>query len=231
MKYFILSFDDNTTHDRRVVELLNQYRLKGTFYINSGNLDKIGFLDREELKTLFQGHEVASHTLSHPRLKLLKKEEVVYQIENDIKNLKSFSGQDVIGFAYPNGEYTKNILKWVTEETDILYARTVKSTKSFDAPENFYEWHPTMHFSGMAYDTNEEEKREEGIRFMLRTVDDFLDDPNDGMLHIWMHSWEFKDDKHKWDQLERLFRLVSQEDEIVSITARDYYYKKSGISK
>ena len=60
---------------------------------------------------------------------------------------------------------------------------------------------------------------------MLDHVEKFLDSPNDGLLHLWMHSWEFKDDKFKWDQFERLCRLISQEDSVESITCRDYYKK------
>ena len=35
-KYLLLSFDDGTVYDGRLVELLNRYGLKGTFNLNSG---------------------------------------------------------------------------------------------------------------------------------------------------------------------------------------------------
>ena len=114
----------------------------------------------------------------------------------------------------------------VLQELGIKYARTVKGTKECSSPKDFLLWHPTMHFSGLAYDSKDAVRVEKGIKFMLDTVEKFLDNPNAEMLHIWMHSWEFKDDKDRWDQLERLFRIISQEDDIVSLTANEYYNKR-----
>lgn len=226
MKYLVLSFDDNTVHDRKVVALLNKYRLKGTFYINSGNLNKDGFVTKEEIEELYKGHEVASHTVNHPRLKELKKNDVRYQIEQDIDNIEAYSKQKVQGFAYPYGDFNKKI-KSVVEELGLKYARTVKGTKEFTSPKDFLEWNPTMHFSGLAYVTEDRERRNRGVGFMFDHVEKFLDDPNDGILHLWMHSWEFKDDRFKWDQLERLCKIISQEEDVLSVTAKEYYKKKN----
>jgi len=226
MKYVILSFDDNTTHDRKVVELLKKYRLKGTFFLNSSNLGKEGFIGRTEVQSLYKGHEVASHSLNHQKLKDLGKEAIKYQIEKDIDNIEAYSKQKVYGFAYPFGEYNKKVKK-VVEELGLKYARTIKGTKDFKSPKDFLEWHPTMHFSGLAYDTQDRERRNRGVAFMLDHVEMFLDDPYDSVLHLWMHSWEFKDDKFKWDQLERLMRILAQEDDVESVTAYEYYKKKN----
>ena len=35
-KYFTLSFDDGLEQDKRVLELMKKYGLKGTFNLNSG---------------------------------------------------------------------------------------------------------------------------------------------------------------------------------------------------
>lgn len=80
-KAITFSYDDGVTQDRRLIEILNRYGLKATFNINSGLLDrpddflmidgkKIGHakVSAAEVRRLYQGHEVAVHTLTHPNL-------------------------------------------------------------------------------------------------------------------------------------------------------------------
>lgn len=44
-KYFLLSFDDGTIYDRRFVELLNKYNIRGTFNLNSGLEDFVWYYE------------------------------------------------------------------------------------------------------------------------------------------------------------------------------------------
>lgn len=226
MKYLIISFDDNTIYDRKAVELLNKYKIKGTFYINSGTLNNSGFITKEELDTLFVGHEVASHTVNHPRLKELTHEGIKYQILEDIENLRAYSKQNVKGFAYPFGDYNKKV-KNMAIECGVKYARTVKGTKSFDRPKDFFEWHPTMHFTGLAWDADDDERLVKGFNYMLSKFEEFLDDYDGEVFHVWMHSWEFKNNRNEWDMFERFLRLASNEDDLESVTCLEYYQKVS----
>jgi peptidoglycan/xylan/chitin deacetylase (PgdA/CDA1 family) len=224
MRYVIISFDDNTEYDRKAIELLNKYHLKGTFFINSGTVGNNGYISRDELRTLYKGHEIASHTINHLNLTELTKEEITYQIKEDIDFLESYSDQKVIGFAYPFGDYNSRIVQ-VLKELGVKYARTTDGTKKTTAPDDFLLWHPTMHFSGLAWDTNDRERRNRGVEFMFKKFEDFLGDPNGEVFHIWMHSWEMKDDRYKWDQLERLFRIINIED-VEVLTYKEYFKRK-----
>ncbi len=224
MKYIILSFDDNTIYDRKAVEILNKYKIKGTFFINSGTLNSGGFLNKEELATLFKGHEVASHSVNHLNLKELTHEGIKYQILEDLDNLRIYSKQKVKGFAYPFGEYNKKV-KDMVKECGVAYARTDKGTKKFDRPKDFLVWDPSMHFTGLAWDADDKQRLEKGFRFTLQKFEEFLDDFDSELLHIWMHSWEFKDNKDDWDMLERFCRMISYEDDLESITCTGYLEK------
>ena len=56
------------------------------------------------------------------------------------------------------------------------------------------------------------------IDILDETGEDHLDFPivyDNGVFY-------FKDDKEKWDMLERFFRLVSNEEDIISVTATEY---------
>ena len=41
-KALVLSYDDGRVEDRRLVEIFNRHGLRGTFHLNSGNLDQPG---------------------------------------------------------------------------------------------------------------------------------------------------------------------------------------------
>ena len=82
-KAFTLSYDDGVTQDIRFIEMLNKYKLKGTFNLNSGLLGQPGVITigrkpvthnkvcPEDVKSIYAGHEVASHGLYMPRFATL----------------------------------------------------------------------------------------------------------------------------------------------------------------
>ena len=43
-KAITFSYDDGQVYDRRLIEIFNQAGFKGTFHLNSGNLDKDGYV-------------------------------------------------------------------------------------------------------------------------------------------------------------------------------------------
>lgn len=45
-KAITFSYDDGQVYDRRLIEIFNQAGFKGTFHLNSGNLDKDGYVQR-----------------------------------------------------------------------------------------------------------------------------------------------------------------------------------------
>lgn len=88
-KAVTFSYDDGVTQDIRLIELLNKYGLKCTFNLNSELLGKKGILIREnqrishykihpeDVKSIYDGHEVAAHTLTHPNLTKLDEAEII----------------------------------------------------------------------------------------------------------------------------------------------------------
>ena len=98
MKIVCLSFDDGTIYDQRFIELLNKHHLKATLNLNSGLKDFVWYfdgdrpikrLDLSEYKNLYNGHEVASHSLTHPYFSGLNKEQSIKEVKDDIDNLTS----------------------------------------------------------------------------------------------------------------------------------------------
>ena len=105
-KALTFSFDDGRKEDRRLVELFNQYGMKGTFNLNSGlhNAERIPI---SEYKELYRGHEVACHTVLHPTITRSPLDQVAQQILEDRRALEELVETPVCGLAYPNGRYTQ----------------------------------------------------------------------------------------------------------------------------
>ena len=107
---FLFSFDDGTIYDGRLVELLNQYGIKGTFNLNSGLEDFVWqYEDRFPIQRQvladtveqYRGHEIASHSLHHPWLNTLTPPQLRREVQEDCENLKKLFGLSQIGFGVP----------------------------------------------------------------------------------------------------------------------------------
>ena len=106
LKGLTFSYDDGVTQDIRLVELLNKYGMKCTFNINSGLLGLDGYLDREgkrvdhikikpeDVKYIYEGHEVAAHGITHPCLARHTEEKIIEEVEGDRVKLSELCGYD-----------------------------------------------------------------------------------------------------------------------------------------
>ena len=98
-KALILSFDDGMIADRRLVKLMNEYGLTGTFHLNSNKLGTKDYLTKEEIKAVYKGHEISVHTVNHPNLTNISGAEVMYEVGEDRRELERLSGNLVRGMA------------------------------------------------------------------------------------------------------------------------------------
>ena len=212
VKCLTMSFDDGVVQDRRLVELFNKYNIKGTFNLDSGAFEcsrlALGNfpapvehkkIAESEVKDLYKGHEVAVHTLTHPHLEYCSRETVAYEIHEDRLNLERLVGYPVVGMAYPYGTWNDTVVDEAKKQ-GICYSRTTVQTKTFAVPENFMEWHPTVHF---------------GDSSMPLMTQRFLDDEGGGramgmlrIYYIWGHSYEL-DGYSTWDLMEDTLAKLS----------------------
>ena len=119
-KVFNVTYDDGVLQDVRFVALLNKYNLKGTFNLNSGLMENefewthesgrvIKRLSKEKAVPLYQGHEIACHTLTHPYMHDLSEQEILHELQEDKANLEKLFGREVKGFAVPFDYYSERI--------------------------------------------------------------------------------------------------------------------------
>lgn len=224
LKAITLSFDDGVTQDARLIELLDRYGLKCTFNLNSECFGRPGRLtngrgeqadhnkvDPALVKELYQNHEVAVHTLTHPNLTTLPDEEIIRQVEEDRKNLTAICGYEIIGMAYPCGGVNNNdhVAEVIREHTGVRYSRTITSTYAYGEQENLYRFNPTIHVI--------DPRAEEICRAFLEA------EPTRPMLlYLWGHSYEFDFDD-SWDRFEAICQMIAGHEEVFYGTNREVF--------
>lgn len=217
-KAVTFSFDDGVCQDRKLVEILNKYGLKCTFNINTGiqtyanawsnkGVD-IHRMNVRGLKELYEGHEVAVHSLTHPRLEVLDKDTILNELEQDIQNIQSIFGTTPIGMAYPYGTYSQEVID-IAKSLGLRYARTAGTSMKFSIPDDLMRYSGTCHFLNA-----DMEKLFESF---------FKDDGEEKLFYIWGHSYEF-DTENCWDRIEAIAkRLYKRKEEVFFGTNREVF--------
>lgn len=228
MKAITFSYDDGVTQDQRLISLFNKYGMKCTFNLNSGYLGMPGSLVREdvtvahvkpravEVRKIYEGHEIAAHTLTHPMLPALSDEEVVRQVEEDRLALSEIAGYEIVGMAYPGGgqNHDARVANLVREKTGIQYARTIISNYSFEKQSDLFVFKPTVY--------HHKEWNE-----MERLADEFLslDAKTPAVFYIWGHAYEF-DIGNTWDAFERFLQRIANRPDIFYGTNKEVLLNK-----
>lgn len=214
MKILTFSFDDGTSEDIRLVELMNKYGVKGTFNLTSSWLtaknrslncqDKVVcHINYTENCNLYDGHEIACHSYSHPNLLKCDDATVYNEIFLGKKILEYLFECDIVGMAYPGGGFDERI-KSVACDCGIKYARTVTRTYGFAPPCDLLEWNPTCHFKNP-------EREELADKFLSSDLE------GDAVFYIWGHSYEFENEDD-WASFEALLARLSGRDDILYLT-------------
>ncbi len=149
-KAFNITYDDGVLQDERFVALLNQYNIKGTFNLNSQLMQEefswthpngmqVKRLSMERARHLYDGHEIASHTLTHPYMHELSDPELYRQLKNDKDNLEAFFEREVKGFAVPFDYYDDRIAA-CAKACGFTYARKSEFTGNFTPCTDFFHW-------------------------------------------------------------------------------------------
>lgn len=212
-KAITFSYDDGVTQDVRLIKILDKYGLRATFNLNSELLGRDGHLIREgkwvshnkiapeKVSEVYKNHEVAVHTLTHPRLTELDDQKIIYEVEEDRKKLSKLVGYEVVGMAYPCGGVNNDdrVAEVIKLNTGVKYSRTITLNGSFDKQENLYRFNPT------AFHLNFEEN--------YRLAREFFKPKTEGVFYIWGHSYEF-DINDTWNEFEKFCQFISGRDDV-----------------
>jgi len=205
------SWDDNSTENLRLAELLHQYEIKGTFYICADH-DKFNHFNqirKDVFKIARKGFEIGSHSLTHPDLtKTSKLYDEVYL--SKIK-LESYLGFRINCFSYPYGKYNLRV-KRAVKKAGYQFARTINYVNISSTLKDPYICGVTIMVP---------------FRFGLKNILSFKVSPlnvlkwekiaisifnkmlkHGGIFHFWGHAWSIE--KHKqWKKIEKFVAYVS----------------------
>lgn len=199
-KALTMSYDDGKIQDERLIEIFNQYGIRGTFNLNYGMIGKEPRLSGEKVRELYKGHEVATHTMTHPTIARCPLTKAAEEILEDRKGLEKLTGQIIRGHAYPNGSYSEEI-KRLFRQLGIAYGRVVEASNNFELPTDPMEWHPTCHHN----DPKLMEKAETFAGFRKKQ---YLK-----LMYVWGHSYEF-DNNDNWNVIEEFCRYMGGREDI-----------------
>lgn len=212
-KAFVLTYDDGVLQDVRLVLLLNKYGLKGTFNLNSRLMEqefvwyheKCGAVRRLPVSVaahLYEGHEVASHTCTHPDLTGMEWDDLLYELGHDKYALEQLMNGPVLGFGVPFDYYDDTVAA-CARQLGFAYARGSEETRSF-APiyDPFQQNAGMFHLNPGLWDFAED---------FLRT------DQELAACIIVGHSYDL-DAENLWEPMETLFAEVAADDQVLSMT-------------
>ena len=217
-----LSYDDAPIFDRRLIEIMSKYGIKGTFNVNSGREVDLTDPSRRnmsvgEIVPLLResGNELAVHGAKHLHLSGIPLVEAMRDVVDDRVALEDAWGAPVRGMAYAFGAYSDAVVSMLAE-AGIRYARTVKATHSFAIPEDFLRLHPTCH--------HKDER-------LLELCDEFFAPGRGGsrywcnpprLFYLWGHSYEFNDDNN-WQIIEEFCKKMGKRENVWYATNIEVY--------
>ena len=220
-KVVTLSYDDCVEEDRQLIDLMEKYKMKGTFNLIPGWFAEEGTtypqgesyrLTSPSLAKKIYDHplvEVANHGYTHKYMNTLTAMEMTEEMLMCRKTLENIFGRIVRGMAYPYGWYDETLIN-VLSMCGVTYSRTVNSTRRFGFPENWLEWHPTCHH-------DDPQLMELARHFVEMEVTEWPQ-----MFYLWGHTFEFENNDN-WSVMEDFMKEVSGKEDIWYATNGEIY--------
>lgn len=228
--FVISSWDDVTRIDLKLSELLEAYKLKGTFFVVNNWIGNE--ISMDDLLHISEEHEVGAHTLNHVNLMHVPAEVAKREIFESKRLLEKVLGKAVTSFAYPQGSYSKAHVEMV-RNANYLCARTTKPFYT-DKAENPYELNVTV----WAYPHALRDLR--GVFRLFNLSPSLIGNPlrikkwNElgkqifdvllkcgGVFHFFGHAWQV-DEIDGWRKLEDLLAHIAFRKNVTYVTMSEY---------
>lgn len=212
-KAFTMSYDDGVRQDKRLIAIMKENGLKGTFNLSDGFFEKTvlntgkGHVTKEEALEIYDGMEVALHGERHLSLAEVDLGMATNDIATNRKNLENLFGKIVKGMAYANGTYDDEVIQML-KACGVQYARTGISTEGFNLPTDWLRMPSTCHHN--------HPKLMDLARFF---VEDFYPEKmyfwakRPKLFYLWGHSYEFDNDNN-WHVIEEFAKYIGNREDI-----------------
>jgi len=228
--FVVTSWDDVTKLDLKLCELLETYKLTGTFFVVNNWIGKE--ISKDELHHISERNEIGAHTLNHVNLMHVQREVAKREISESKRLLEKVVEKPVTSFAYPQGSYDKTHAEMV-RDAQYLCARTTKPFCTVPA-ENPYELDVTI----WAYPHALRDLR--GMFRLFKLSPNIIFNPlrikkwdelgkqifdvlleSGGVFHIFGHAWQV-DEIDGWQKLEDLLAHIAFRKNVTYVTMTEY---------
>ena len=219
-KAVTFSYDDGVKQDRRLIEILDKYGLKGTFNLNAGYLyepsgNRMGL---EEALALYKNsnHEIAVHGYDHLSLTEVDKAHATSDVLQDRKTLEKLFERVIKGMAYASGAYDDSVVD-ILQNCGINYARTVFQSECFDMSSDWLRLPTTCHHNNpklmeLAEKFVAAETNPSGYKWHNKPM----------LFFVWGHAYEF-DGNDNWEVIENFAKYISGRDDTWYATVGEIY--------
>lgn len=199
MKYFIFSIDDGTVFDKEIIDIFHKHNVAATFNLNSGLGDFVWYKEDHpihrfplsQIKEIYEGFDIASHSLTHPHLTMCPSEVIHHEVSNDIDNLSKIFKKEIKTFAFPFEDYDERTIEIIKNIENISLIRISKIHPGFAMDFDRY------HISITTWKLDEVD----GL------LDDFIKD-DDAQIFIYVfHGYDYGL-TNRYEELEQLILKI-----------------------
>ena len=235
---FTTSWDDGNKLDLKLLKLLNQYNIRGTFYIPVKCIHKS--LTNKDIKRISETQEIGAHSVNHLSLTEIPLNKAKKEIMDSKIYLENIICRKVEMFSYPNGKFNSEI-KQIVKEAEFLGARTTQELYT-GLPYDVFQILTTIHIYPFPLRKKDKfhyhlsrylfsplyKKFKKILQLKLspfaftswfalaKALLDYVCEHN-GVFHIWGHSWEIER-FGMWNDLEKLFQYARKKKNIIYVT-------------
>lgn len=146
-KPVVLTFDDGWNNQQNALPGLRNNGFTATFFIIGTYPDSnnSSYMNWNKVNALLKyGHEIGSHTMTHPYNMLLS--DATYEVATSKTYIASKTGQQIVSLAWPGGYYTADLLNFA--ETVAKYKGTLSVDDNWCYSSNislegtpYCDWH------------------------------------------------------------------------------------------
>ena len=131
----IFTFDDgHASNYERALPILCKFRLFSIFFVTANWIGTPQYMTWQQVRTIQSlGHEIGSHTLSHPMLTHCSDAELAKEIGGSRDLLENQLGAPIRSISFPGGRYNRRVVEACTKEgysrvyTSDPYSRNIRA--------------------------------------------------------------------------------------------------------
>ena len=218
---FTTSWDDGHSNDIKLAKILDNYGIKGTFYIPIVSIGK--WLSKEILIEISRNHEIGCHTITHCSLTEVTIKKAKEEIKKSKDQLENILNKKINCFCYPKGKYNEKI-KDIVKNCGFICARTIERF-NFNIPNDLFEMGTTIQTLNFKRDILKVLKITKSPIISINSLNwlylaKFMFDRmlvTGGVYHLWGHSWNIER-RNFWEKLENFLDYVAHRKNVKYLT-------------